>query len=650
MFIDRILQKTTVYDPWSSMMAYANSETEDGEKVEDSQRKIDIDAAGGFLLTHYGTEMQKAERRMPFVEDAVSILQDGDYAMSRVLRADLTDGEKSQAREVNWKTRTKEKFLATLLSLISIGLMAETSEKETRALTKHFQIPKGSDAWRVISDARIFNWMCDVPPGVNLPLIRNILIEVALLGCTYAVVADWRFWFYQLPINPALQQHFVMNCANQFIRMICLPMGWSWSPRIAQCIGWGVILHRAFVDDAYEDPLGVYEEWGADPPSVVKLRDSPGGSVVGLIFLWYDNVFIVCKDPALRDKWYDRLAKNCKRFNAKVKTMERTDKPNFLGIHFWTTKEGVFWCHESDRIKKWKKCLAAPIKTARDVSRLVGFAIWHCTVGLIPLLHLWDVINILRRVSRATVTKSSWDKPLEALGVVLSVEEQKLLKLRVRGAVQNPPFSTNLDKVSNTVYAAADACRDDVRADGRRVSGGGWLLYGKDFVPGNNDYLCERVDWNVAESAQAIHILETKAVLELLKWIPPSPSLCRLMLGEDNSIVVAAISKGYSSCQATCQVVKEILTLCKEKRYVIEVIWVPTKENAADPISRDEPADATRNERTWRILHGEAPLTAKKGKREREAPSAMRLPIPDHNPHAEELEVALCRLNEEEEL
>ena len=84
--------------------------------------------------------------------------------MSRVLRADLTDGEKSQARDVNWKTRTKEKFLATLLSLISIGLMTETSEKETRALTKHFQIPKGSDAWRVISDARIFNWMCDVPP------------------------------------------------------------------------------------------------------------------------------------------------------------------------------------------------------------------------------------------------------------------------------------------------------------------------------------------------------------------------------------------------------------------------------------------------------------------------------------------------------
>jgi len=341
MFLDRLLHKHTVYDPWGCVNAYATAEATVGEDVSTSKRKIDIDSPGQFHLATYRKDLESAEPRLPFAEDAARILQDGEYAMKRVLRPDLTEAELKSAKEVTWRTQTKVKFLATLLFLVKIGLMLRSSAKEVQALTKHFQVPKGEDAWRIISDARIFNWMCLVPPGVNLPFIKVLLLEIAALGATHAVTGDWRYWFYQLPINESLQHYFEMSCNNSFFRLACLPMGWSWSPRIAQCLGWGVILHRAFINNAFVDPLGVYEVFGDDPPSFIRLRECPGGKVIGLIFLWYDNVIVICKDPSLRDKWYDRLIFNCSHFNAKVKTMVRSSRPDYLGIHFWTINQSI---------------------------------------------------------------------------------------------------------------------------------------------------------------------------------------------------------------------------------------------------------------------------------------------------------------------
>jgi len=649
MFIDRILQQATTYDPWSCGSAYAAAYCDTGEHVDDSQRKIDIDEPGKFLLAHFASGLEKAEKRVPFAEDATKILQDGEYALKRVLRDDLTEEERRLAKEESWSTKTKTKFLETLIFLVGIGLFVMSSAKEMLALTKHFQVPKGSDAWRIISDARIFNWLCRVPAGVNLPLLRTLLIEIAALGATYAVTGDWRFWFYQLPINIELQKHFVVSCAGKYFRMTCLPMGWSWSPRIAQSIGWGVILYRHTLDGVLADPLGVYEDWGPDPPSIVHLRTGPGGAIVGLIVLWYDNVMVICKEQSLRDKWYERLVFNCKFFNAKTKSMSKSDKPNYLGIHFWTTSKGeVKWCHEKERVQKWKGVVERPIRTPRDVARCVGIPIWHYTVALTPLLHMYDAIEVLKRVSKAVATKRAWDKPLEELGIVLSTQDEKVLRQFVRQAVNNAPCSTDVHHASSVLYATADACKDHVRPDGTKVHGGGWVWYGSQFVPGSKDYQKDRVEWSPETASEPIHILEAQAVLELVRWLPEAKSLSRLVLGEDNTIVVAAISKGYSSCRKTRSIVKELFEECRKKRYLIEVIWIPSKENSADPVSRGEAMEDLRTERSWRILHGEQPLTAKVGKRTREPPKCLVPPL--ENPYAEELEVALCRLDDEEEL
>jgi len=174
----------------------------------------------------------------------------------------------------------------------------------------------------------------------------------------------------------------------------------------------------------------------------------------------------------------------------------------------------------------------------------------------------------MRRVSRAVSSKRAWDVPLAELGVPLTLAEEKLLQQHVRVAIHNAPCSTDVHLATTTVYAAADACNDHVRKDGVKVSGGGWVLYGAAYVVGSHDYLADRCAWGGEWLDQAIHILEAQAVLELLKWMPPAPALTRLLLGEDNTIVVAALNNGYSSCVKTRHIVKEILAEAKKKRYL----------------------------------------------------------------------------------
>ena len=62
-----------------------------------------------------------------------------------------------------------------------------------------------------------------------------------------------------------------------------------------------------------------------------------------------------------------------------------SDTPNYIGIYFETKESGVIWRHDKARMEKWKVASDNPLKTPRDVARLVGIIIWHCMVMLTPL-------------------------------------------------------------------------------------------------------------------------------------------------------------------------------------------------------------------------------------------------------------------------
>ena len=662
----------TSYDPFSTPMGYGFPEDVDIPDDHLHRTVEPIQNPGKSRLSLLRKEAQREDQRMPFVEDACSVCLDSEYTTAHVLRDDMSLEEETTIRQRSWSTCTKAALVTLVVMLTTCGLLGLAVEGDIFAYSKLFRVPKGANHWRIIADSRIAGRLCRPPPPVNFVEIRTLLTEIALLGATFAVVGDFKFWFYQHAVNPVLQRMFGIACGSMYRVMKCLPMGWPHSPRYAQCIAWGVILHRK----PGEDPLGVYETWGNDPPPFVRLRTEPGGPTVGLIFLWLDNVMVIHKDSKERDKWFVRLTRNAgvfpegvtdgdvgpdgeliqrDGFNVRWKNLDKTDRPCYLGISFKTTSAGVVWSHEKDRILKWKILVKAPIVTPRDAARLVGITIWHQTVTMEPMFDVKASIDVMKAVAPFVTCKSHWDVPLEKLGFTLTPKHESLLRDPVFLALKNPQCGIALQSVKHTLYAACDACQEDqsepMRKDGRSVmkrphlidNGAGAILFG-----GSVDefqYLSHR--WTDAERLLDIHILELMGVRETVKWIRPQAQLTRLILGCDNTVAVSVLTKCYSSCSLCCDLAREILRICAEKNIHLQIMWIPGPENAADPPSRGASPDPILNLRSWEILHGSPPHTARIGRR---SSVAVTSKIPDHRSdweaenHAEDFEMAMKRL------
>ncbi len=66
---------------------------------------------------------------------------------------------------------------------------------------------------------------------------------------------DLRHWFYQILISTTLQPLFAVRGPKPTLPVLAfrvLPMGWTWSPYIAQALAWAIIL-RLYPG---QDPLG----------------------------------------------------------------------------------------------------------------------------------------------------------------------------------------------------------------------------------------------------------------------------------------------------------------------------------------------------------------------------------------------------------
>ena len=652
----------TSYDPFSTPMSYGLTEVGLDVPEEHAHRTVDpIENPGQSRLAQLRQAARREYQSMPFVDDACSVCLDYDYVQEHVLRKDLSSEDQEAIVQQSWSTSTKVALVAMIVLLTSCGLLALAEEKDIWAYSKIFRVPKGTHHWRIIADSRIAGRLCRAPPPVNFPNIRTLLTEIALLGATFAVVGDFKFWFYQHSVNPGLQRMFGIKCGKMHRMLRCLPMGWPHSPRYAQCIAWGIILHR----EIGQDSLGVYEKWGKDPPHFVRLREYPEGPTVGLIFLWLDNVMVICKNPKLRDDWYTRLALNAGKlpdgvkdgdvdekgvviqrdaFNVRWKNLDKTDRPCYLGIHFRTCPKGVYWSHEADRIVKWRIPVAAPVITPRDAARLTGISIWHQTITMEPMYDIKPVIDVMKRISPHVTCKSHWDIPLEKLGCPLTDAEVTLLRQQVHHALKNPRCGIELQNITYTMYAVSDACKEDqsepskvsgVRVMKRpqaEVNGAGAILFGEtveDFQPMSHR-------WSDEERLLDIHILELMAVLETVKWIPPQSQLTRLILGCDNTVAVSVLTKFYSSCDICCALAKDILRICASKNLYLHVMWVPGVENAADPPSRGAPPNLALNRRSWEILHGAPPHTQRIGRRSSDHPNL--------DDSAEDFEMGMKRL------
>jgi hypothetical protein len=79
-------------------------------------------------------------------------------------------------------------------------------------------------------------------------------------------------------------------------------MGWNFSPLIAQCVGWMILLFH----EPSEEP-GYTLERSDEPPAFVRLKKG------GILTLYYDNYVVITGDSAEAEFWNHRILRNCEK-------------------------------------------------------------------------------------------------------------------------------------------------------------------------------------------------------------------------------------------------------------------------------------------------------------------------------------------------
>ena len=186
---------------------------------------------------------------------------------------------------------------------------AEVDSREfARAAAKFFCVLKANGKLRAIFDSRMAGEMGSRPPPVRLPFLSTVIKRGA--ECKHFWTADFKHWFYQIRICYKLREFFVTKCSvlqgkrrrTFFRRMKVLPQGWSWSPFIAQSLGWSVIMYRHSpeLEDLFNEKA---LRSSIELPSFIEHRSSPNSDPLATVFLWYDNI-LVCgnsKDAVRED-------------------------------------------------------------------------------------------------------------------------------------------------------------------------------------------------------------------------------------------------------------------------------------------------------------------------------------------------------------
>lgn len=265
-----------------------------------------------------------------------------------------------------------------------------------------FLVPKaGTNKARMIADCRDINEGMEKGPPLPFASLDELFYILSYFGAesTY-LTADFRHWFYQIPLPHKVRHLFSVKAGDFMGRFDVFPMGFSWSPFVAQ--GLSMCAAKLAIHKAGLHPVSPLSEDDTVPPYwIIADKDAPcasleGEHIKGFVVFWYDNLLAVTGDAALAKSleialyetsskyklaWKDAEAEKGHSYDRGIATSKGTVE--YLGIHFTVSKEGRWsWRHVQSNCERWERMTTAVEKkkdqwTWRDVASLCGVVIWH---------------------------------------------------------------------------------------------------------------------------------------------------------------------------------------------------------------------------------------------------------------------------------
>lgn len=561
-----------------------------------------------------------------------------------------------------WWTRPNH-----LKQLIDSKMIEFLPEALVCGCSSYFAIGKSDGTARSIWNGKNFSLRCATPAPTNLPDVIRVLIlleeMMQELQQPTILEGDVRHYFHQLGLEDDITRYLCVYMDGKFWRWKNLPMGLSWSPFVAQCIGMGSIL-RTLEDCGYD--TSAYKDLKT-PPSIIVLR-AKDGKIEVLAALWYDNILIAVRDPNRAPKVYSRFRYNSeevfhlilKAWNihgpkamrngyitivpetATSKRAIKVDYPSYLGLELNMRRSmtlGVsayqlHWKISSSRLKDWA-ILVEKLRlqmSCRTVSRTVGAIMYRHHIALTPLCRLEKVIDLIRKSGSLCRTRTSWDEIRN-----WSADELEILKSALSVATtEGAWFTVPIRPTQSEIFVATDS-------SGKRWGSCVWTA-DRQLHP-TMGY--EKGVWNRSMMQADIFVKElTAAVLCVEKVARLYPGTKIYVFG-DNTAAIAVMKKLASTTHIGNELARRLDNVLSETGCTMEVIHITTTMNPADDPSRNKPFVQAKADFMFKLLD------AYKGGYHVDPPESVKRPKPTESglrhPETEFVEVRVPNDDDEDD-
>lgn len=345
------------------------------------------------------------------------------------------------------------------------------------------------------------------------------------------------------------------------------------------------------------------------PPPYICLR-YPDGRIRALVIVWIDNILMLTSDAELCTDFFDNmlLIKSPQHFNVQWKEWKKygpanfsasgkKEKPTFLGIEFLISKRrrddtlSLMWRHEEIRTKEWHTLIPdlttdSQFVTPRRFAKAIGVIVWHQYLSCRMMLCIEPTIEILREVARRA-RLSGWDTPVQWSEAELETVREGVLRV-----LANSPMSLPAEVPPvQTVLAASDSSDNAY----------GFIVFSNKECTEVHTVVSKK--WNTRIRRGHIYTKEFLAATLCIEKICKDCSVpTKIRLGVDNTAVVGAIQRMYSSTKVGKEMLLRIRKVVHDKGHSLEVIHILGEDNPADEPSRLKPLSLEKMANFGRLL------------------------------------------------
>jgi hypothetical protein len=502
----------------------------------------------------------------------------------------------------NFGASTDTKWLAHIETLLESRLLAEVGRAEVKAVARYFAVAK-ADMARSIYNGNAFSSRCLAPPPTNLPDMQVLLRELATFiqrhgGKVGWIDSDFRHYFHQIPLLPGISLYFCIRLGNRFFRWCTLPMGFSWSPFVAQALTMGILL-RVIAQVFPMEDLTLYTK-SAIPPAFIICQDVFAAA-------WYDNILIVVRQDKVLDVkkalakvlcQYDVETKNLHMHGPKGLSQNSREYPTFLNLEFVFADYQLQWRFTDKKVRKWRLEYATFIQqhmTRRQVAQAIGLILWAAHISFVALCHRSDVITLLReQVAMRSADASRWDDQISVSG-----RDQAMLREYLDAVLVNPW----LRAVSRDTAGAHEITLATDSSDGRYAymlwNEDRQLLWVKSFVWQESTTSSENAHGVRYASIFLKELLAATLAIERATVNFPG-HLITLVI--DNTAALHVCRRRASSTVAGMHLAVRIDNALTEADCQLSAIYITSSQNPADPPSRNRAIRPRRIAEMWKVV------------------------------------------------